>query len=774
MRDITVNTLEGIKTEHIYNTHELSYLGKLFNSADSHKKDIHYLEIPCAFDIETTNIKDDTLYIERDTEIAEIIRKFKFYYDDNLKADIADFDHLRKLYFNQIHFSKTKGRPIDSIYNELHELRPYLFSDDILNTSDQLLKIIEVYDQNKKLKKSDKRPYAFMYHWQFCFDDQVVFGRTWQEFKRLLNSLECNLNLNTKNRLVIYVHNLPFEFQFMRRFLDIEDGFYMEVRKPLKVLLKNGIEFRDSLALSNMSLAKFCENEGAIYYKKDGETFDYSKLRTPKYKLTPYEEDYCYCDVRGLCECIKSRMKEYSLANIPLTSTGYVRINCRGAMKKNRKNRELFKSLALSPDLYKMCREAFRGGDTHANFKYSNKLLTHIGSFDIASSYPASMLIDKYPMTAFRKITLDTFYKLDFDKDAVLLTITLENPCYKGEGMPYIPVSKCRNLSASRVEDNGRILKAKHLTMTITEIDYRIIMKEYSFSNIYYDENRIFAAKKDYLPKELREEIMKYYKLKTELKHVKGKEYEYNRAKAMLNSIYGMMVMRIDQSEVTYDGEYHEVIPDLGESLKKYYKSRNNFLAYQWGVWVTANSRKRLRDMLTVIGKDAVYVDTDSIKCINDHKADFELKNKELIEEAKKMGAYAYNKDNVCFYIGIWDYEGTYDLFKTLGAKKYITFNALEDKVESTIAGVNKKIGAAFFKERGFDAFSNGTIIENSGHLVAYYNDNDIYSLTIDGERIETASNIALIDDTYTIGLTDNYMELLSKAEQNIADIEYI
>ena len=114
-----------------------------------------------------------------------------------------------------------------------------------------------------------------MYHWQFCFDDQVVFGRTWKSYQALLHSLEVNLNLSSKNRLVIYVHNLGFEFQFMRRFIDVAEGFFMERYKPLKVVTTGGIEFRCSALLSNMKLSKFCENEkNVIHYKLSGENYE--------------------------------------------------------------------------------------------------------------------------------------------------------------------------------------------------------------------------------------------------------------------------------------------------------------------------------------------------------------------------------------------------------------------------------------------------------------------------------------------------------------------
>lgn len=787
-----------LKEETIYNINELAYTGKLFHCYDYKKRDynggwINYMQIPCAFDIETTNVTASPEWEYRDTDIYEYLKKIYIRYDDNLRRSITDFDYIRKAYFNRLHIGKSKGSYVDVVYQELSDYRPDLFSSDIITPEDQFFKILDVFDQNRPLKKNEFRPYAFMYHWQFCLEDQVVFGRSWKEFTELLRSLELNMNLSLKNRIIIYVHNLGFEWQFMRRFVDFHEGFFTEKYKPLKIVLKSGIEFRCSMMLSNMSLAKFCENEkNVIHYKLSGDDYDYSVFRTPSTQLSEYEEGYCYNDVRGLCECIKSRFEEYNIAHIPYTSTGYVRLDARNAMRTNVKNRVIFRNMALDAMLYTLCRQAFRGGDTHANRRYVNKLLKYIDSFDITSSYPASMMMDKYPMTPFRRITLQTFYNLNFDEDAVLLEIMLINPVYKGScEIPYIPLSKCTHISDERLEDNGRILKAEWLSMVVTDIDYEIIMNEYEFSEIRYNPDKLFAAKKDYLPKELRDIIMKYYRLKTELKGVEGKEYEYNRAKAMLNAIYGMMVMRIDQTEIKYiNGDYIDECEDLTEAqelqrledtLQKYYKSRNNFLSYQWGVWVTANSRKRLRTMLNVVGKDVRYCDTDSIKCKRGHMKDFEAINEKIKEEAIKAGAYATNKDGITFYLGTWDFEGTYTKFKTLGAKKYLVEKWVKDpdtgekelKIMSTIAGLNRKKGAKYFTKNGFEKFSIGTEIKDSGHLVAYYNNDDIYTLDIFGEKIETASNIALVNDSYTIGITDSFEYILAHLQDDIEDLEY-
>ena len=684
---ISVDTVRGVVREKVYEINELECLTKLFDCKESKKRGVTYLEIPCAFDIETTNI-----------------------------------------------YKKDASGNIDT---------------------------------------DDLRPYAYMYHWQFCLDDQVCFGRTWDAFLQLLKTLEHKLNLSKNNRLVIYIHNLSFEFQFFRRFVNVIDGFYKEPYKPIKVLLDCGIEFRDSYALSNMALQKFCENErDVIHYKLSGEDFDYSKIRTQETKMTEQELAYCYNDVRGLAECIKSRMRDDTLATIPLTSTGYVRRDMRNAMRKNKKNRTNFLSMQLTPELYTMCREAFRGGDTHANLRHSSQIVRDVHSYDIASSYPAVMMFEKYPTSAFFPITLKSFEQRDLSNYALLFRVRLLKVKYIGNcGIPYIPESKCKYLDSKAVIDNGRVLKAEYLEMTLTDIDWEIIKVEYKYEEVYYKD--IYASLYGYMPKEFRDTVLKYYTYKTSLKGDVDHIYEYNKSKNQLNACYGMEIMRIDHNLCTYDGyEYKEEQKTLTELLEKYYKSRNSFLSYQQGVWVTAHARKALRDMLVKIGKDVIYCDTDSIKFIGDHKAEFEEYNLKICKKAEKMGAYALDKNKNKKYMGVYEYEGKSETFKTLGAKKYVYQK--DGRTVSVIAGVSREVGAKFFGENGLDSFEIGTVITDSGHLTAFYNDDGIHQIEVVGCKMITGSNVALVDNTYTLGVSDQYLTLLEKALDNTMDMVYI
>lgn len=769
MRQIRVETINGVQMENVFSPSEWDFHKYIFSPTTVHHG-IRYYEIPCAFDIETTTITEDRQYHLTDSEIYGRLKGLRLFYNDRIKNDIPDFNDLRKRVFGQIHLKKGKSN-IDTVYDELSGQYPHYFPPDIINPSDQLLRILDVYDENKP-KTEEFRPYAFMYHWQFCMNTDVFFGRTWEELTNFFDWISYHLQLNKKTRLVVYVHNLSFEFQFMRRFFYVTEGFYRDVRKPLKALLNDSIELRDSYALSNMSLDKFCKNTPNVVHYKLVDTYDYSKLRTPVTPLTEEEEAYCYNDVRGLAECIREYMKTDSLAKIPMTSTGFVRRDYRRKYSRNSKLRTVFKATALDEHLYDLNKSAFRGGDTHANLKWGRQTVRNVHSFDIKSSYPACMMMDRFPMGKFIRIAPKTFFNRDMSEFAMLIQCRFIGLQYVGAcGNPYLPFSRCEAVSKERVIDNGRIQSADAAQCVLTDIDLEIMRHEYTWDDFYVKE--VWASYYGPLPQEFKDTLMEYFRRKTQLDGDPEMYYEYTKAKNRLNSSYGMMVTDIAKPRIIYvSGEYKEDPIPVQEALDKYYKSRNSFLSYQHGVWVTANARMRLRRGLWLVGDDNVYDDTDSIKCRGDHRADFDRLNAENEKRAREIGAYAEAPDGSVKILGNWEEETPpegYEEFRTLGAKKYVVKTG--GHYYSTIAGVGKKAGEQFFNKRGIEAFEIGTVIEKSGHLVAYYNDDDIHKITVDGCTFTTASNTALINDTYTIGVTGEYLGLLEKALAKAADI---
>ena len=677
----------------------------------------------------------------------------------------------------QIRVETIKGVTNETVYEPKDwDYKRYIFSKTRTHNGIRYYEIPCAFDIETTtiVPEDGSRPFAFMYHWQFCIGEDVYFGRRWEELTNFFDVISYHLQLNNKCRLPVYVHNLPYEFQFLRRFFYVTDGFYKDIRKPLKALLNDSIELRCSYALSNMSLDKFCKNtEGVTHYKLT-DTYDYSKIRTPDTPLTEEEEAYCYNDVRGLAECILKYMEADSLALIPMTSTGFVRRDFRKAYRQNKKLRERFKDTALDTHLYNMCRTAFRGGDTHANLLWGRQTVSNVHSYDIKSSYPACMMMDRFPIGKFFRISATTFYNRDLSEFALLIQCRFVRLRYTGNnGNPYLPLSRCEAVAKEgRVIDNGRILRAELVQCTMTDIDLEIMKHEYTWDDFFVGE--VYASKYGPLPAEFKRTLMDFFRLKTQLDGVKEKYYEYAKSKNKLNSAYGMMVTDVAKGKINYiHGEYVAEPLDIDAALKNYYKSKNSFLSYQHGVWVTANARLRLRQGLWLVGRDNVYDDTDSIKCRGDHRKDFNELNALNEKRALAAGAYAEAPDGSIKIMGAWEEETPpegYDEFRTLGAKKYIVKTG--GRYYSTIAGVSKKAGAEYFNKHGIESFEIGTVIEKSGHLVAYYNDDEIHKITIDGCTFSTAANTALINDTYTIGVTGEYLKLLENALANKADIE--
>lgn len=620
-------------------------------------------------------------------------------------------------------------------------------------------------DGDKDTKGKYKvNPYAFMYHWQACIDGHTIFGRYWYEFTQFLKNLKERLDLSDNKRLVFYVHNLAYEFQFMRNFIPITDIFAKSARKPM-YFLSTGFEFRCSYFLSNMSLEKFCENsEMCTHYKLAGK-YNYTKLRTPKTQLTKLEKGYCFNDVKGLCECIDTLLQEDTIATIPLTNTGYVRRDFRKAMN-TLELRKRFVYTQLTPQMYILCNEAFRGGNTHANRFYAGDVMKEVYSYDITSSYPASMMIDYFPMGKFAKIDLNDKKKFKYytQNFCVIMRISFKNIRLKKDvPVPYIPIAKCLN-KIKYDNDNGRLMNAEFITMSLTEIDFDIINRQYNFEQILIHES--YFARRGKLPKEFRQELLKYYDLKTQLKDVTGKEYEYAKSKNRVNSSFGMLVTAIAHGEFLFThGEWEEVAPDIAKSLEKFYKSKNSFLSYQYGIYVTAQSRKRLQTMLDVVGMDMIYCDTDSIKFIGkEHIAQFESLNKQLQKEAEENDIRAYSeRDGKRYYLGVWDFEtkkGAYSEFITLGAKKYCYRDIKDNELHITVSGCSKE--ASKDLNNNINNFHIGFVFDSSGRTVSYFNDlQEQYTEHIKNESFKTGSNIGIVNTTYTLGVTDEYLSLI-------------
>lgn len=623
---------------------------------------------------------------------------------------------------------------------------------------------------------------SFMYQWQVCIKDCVIFGRIWEEFLCFCNALHLYLKTDDSHRIVVYVHNLSYEFQFMKDFLELSEIFAKDAHKVMKCFChRYGIEFRCSYFLSNMSLAKFCENSKGVTHYKLVDTYDYKKLRTPRTPLTELEKGYCYNDVRGLCECIRDRMMDDNLAEIPLTSTGYVRREFRVAMQADKTYYPYqFSDMRLTLKQYQLCKDVFRGGNTHANRKHAGHTIKQLmGSMDISSSYPAQIAMAYYPMTAFRQVEITSQKQFDrlCDRCCVIMRVQFSNLQLKDNvPIPYIDFAHCEKYGRDRVLDNGRVLSIDCCELPLTEIDLAIIKNQYTYD--YYTVSECYVAERGKLPTSMRKTMMDFFIAKSQLKGNPEKVYEYMKAKNKLNSTFGMCVTDLLQETWSMNhvtGEWTCQAPDAQKALDEYYNSRNAFLHYQWGIYVTAHARKQLQDMLDIVGIDVVYCDTDSIKFLHPETYIplFEAKNADLEKRALENDIPAYCEVNGKRYVlGLWDMDDVYIQFKTLGAKKYCGIEWDEKAAKAgkdpcrfatTVAGMNKKLGAVNIKCP--NNFRLKRKMEDVGRTTSWFNEGKPHYITVAKDNFCTASNIGILDTTYTLGVTDEYYGVLQAAQ---------
>lgn len=603
---------------------------------------------------------------------------------------------------------------------------------------------------------------SFMYIWQFQVDDFcTVIGRTWSEYEVFIDNL-CQ-ELEDGERLMVFVHNLSYEFQFLAGVYQFgqDDVFALDSRKVAKCIQYGKIEYRCSYILTNMSLAQFLKQQKVDAQKLDD--FDYSVMRYPWTPMSDRELEYCVHDVLGLVQAIKRKMLNDgdTLASLPLTSTGYVRREAKKAMHSAPYEIKRVKELCPDIELYTMLREAFRGGDTHASRFMAGRILDDVHSMDRSSSYPDVMVNRKYPMTKFNreKPTLQMLTRRMSQGRAILARIQIDNLRLKTcRPVPYLSRSKCY-VCIGQVEDNGRIMHADTICTTVTDLDLRIILDEYD-GDLTVTE--LWVSTYGYLPKVYRELVKSYYINKTELKGVQGQEVYYDKSKALLNSLYGMMAQDPVKETIAFlHGEFITMNDPFEELLEK--SNKHAFICYQWGVWVTAWARWELRRAINAAGDGFVYCDTDSVKYIGD--IDLTAINDELEQRSKRNGAYAADPHGEVHYMGVWEHDADYEQFKTLGAKKYAFRYQGSDITKCTISGVNKQKGShELTMAGGLQAFTEGYIFKDAGGLESVYNDDDYGVINIDGHELYISRNVCLRPSTYTLGITQDYAQLIYNA----------
>lgn len=706
--------------------------------------------------------------------MAGNIRTKNFYVED---GNVYDYNHVE----NFIKEVLDNGFDISKKYNpKTKETVEYINNPCAFD--------IETTSINTKQGKT-----GFMYIWMFGINGISIYGRTWEEFVELVDTLSDVLKLSSKRLLVCYIHNEEFEFQFMREYFKWNNIFAIKERRPIYAITDNGVEFRCSYMLTGTKLETVGKDLLKYKVSKKVGDLDYSKTRHFATPLSEEELGYCINDIRVvMCKIKECIEEEGSITNIPLTKTGYVRRDVRKAMQKSRKDIEYVQNLKLTTSEYEMLLKAFQGGFTHANAYRSGQTLEDVVSYDFTSSYPCVMLSEMYPMS--NGVEVEIHDKSEFMEylrtHCCLFEIVMEDVRLKKDsGDAPISSSKCE-IRGKKVIDNGRVRRADLLITTITEQDFFTYSQFYKFD--YYI-GKMIVYEKGYLPKPIIEKVLDYYEVKTTLKNVPSKEREYTMKKANLDSIYGMMVMLIVRPEICFNCNWYTQNPNMDEALSRYNDGRNRFNWFPWGVWITAYARRNLFTGIYECGvDDYIYSDTDSIKILNasDHDDYIASYNRQITEKLEScLDHYKIDKNRICPKtikgkskpLGVWDFDGHYTRFKTLGAKRYMVEHDdkwIEEQKEcgedynpiaTTIAGVSKKSGKKYFSQfkNPFEHFEENVEIsaDQTGKLTHTYCDYEITTEVTDylgnTETINIKSGIYLEPAPFSMKISPAYSDLL-------------
>lgn len=548
----------------------------------------------------------------------------------------------------------------------------------------------------------------------------TLYGRKPSEIISTIAQIKSHLHCD---KFYLFVHNLSYDWVFIRKFFisafgDPVKQLNTKPHYPITIEFKNGLVLRDSLILSQRSLERWA-NDMNVEHKKFVGGWDYDVIRHQNTSLNNDEIKYIEQDTLAGVECIDALMQleHKNIANLPLTATGFVR---REILKKARKNdgHQRFKKQALTQTQQYIAEYCYHGGYTHANRHLVDYTIKDIVKCkDFTSSYPYTLLSEKYPMEKFTKIEDTNNVDLLLDKSDMYAFMFefrargIKLKDYKFP-MPIIQYSKLLK-SVNAVQDNGRIIEADFVSMRITEIDLKLIKRYYEWDEVRLVD--IYFAHKRYLPRWLTDYVFELFEAKTKLK--KGDKVLYNISKGKINSVYGVHVQKPVKDDIIEDyqtGEHNSIHHDITSYAEKYQKYIDNFntvLPFQWGVWVTAYALYNLFD-LGACAETWVYSDTDSCYGINWNDDAVKAYNDNCKKKLIDNGYGAVVIDDKEYWLGVATDDGdddTYTEFRVMGSKRYCGRCLGDNKIHITVAGVPKLKGAECLNDN-IENFTKGFI----------------------------------------------------------------
>ena len=478
----------------------------------------------------------------------------------------------------------------------------------------------------------------------------------YQCYSYFFRTLEDFINFAKKfeDEIIIYVHNLPFEFSYLVEEYKIGVNHNKSIfrgKDPLKVVINDmpKVEFRDSLALLRKSIKDLGEDIGlpklTINYNRN--LYYYSLLFGNDFDYNERDNIITMLSIADFFQNKAPIIGVNKIKDLSITSTRFFKYYRKffadkyfpkkyDGSKARRNN-----SLDEDYEFYNISRMAFRGGlvsvnplyvpdDYNDNF-WSYNSVYHI---DVTSSYIYTMLNTKFPY-----FSKDDSVKIKNKKVATGLIKFLCNEI-KENGSDFLHdagskintsngISRIRGFYAKIKLKNlrmkydfdipsidsvrtslaldkycetyhGKITEADELEMYVNDAVLESIMIDYDFDDIECD-YIIYTTKADHLPYYEIVYIMQQFFTKQLLKNNKNtKSTDYLIAKSGLNAMYGIKVENPIKDKVAVRNN-KIVVTQKANSLT----NNNNQILFN--EYVINNKNKK-----TDIYSDGVYISTIS------------------------------------------------------------------------------------------------------------------------------------------------------------------
>ena len=251
----------------------------------------------------------------------------------------------------------------------------------------------------------DRQDRGWVYQWAAKYGKTYIYGRRPSEIIDMFRILAEAYHLNYEKKIIIFVHNLSYDFQYLKHYIyqydPTADVLAIDSHGILQIDM-NGFKLICSYKLTNLSLAALSKNYSDLYVKAAGE-IDYNLIRYQDSELNDTDWLYMLSDVASQYDGIKGylRMQGYSHAYMaPITSTGFVRNSCRKNSRSDKSWRDEFRNSALDLEQYNLLRQAFMGGVTICGWRHAGETVRgdNLRHVDFTSSYPARQILDYFPV----------------------------------------------------------------------------------------------------------------------------------------------------------------------------------------------------------------------------------------------------------------------------------------------------------------------------------------------------------------------------------------